>query len=389
MDIAIESIRRVKRHVVQNLVNMPGWTTDRKLVIIESDDWGSIRMPSRDVYETLLMTGDKVDCDPFTRYDSLASESDLMLLFSVLTKYKDSRGKHPVITANCAVANPDFDKIRNSGYREFYYEPFTESLRRYPEHKGSFELWQQGIKHDIFFPQLHCREHMNVARWMKHLQTGKSDVITAFNRRMISTGDSFTPLNKFAYMDAFNFDTDKEEATLKVILKEGAELFRRIFGYSSESFIACCDIWNSDLEKELANNEIKYIQGSHIQFLPQKAEGTKNLGKKRHYIGQVNKYNQIYLMRNCSFEPSWNQNFDWVNNCLLKIATAFNWNKPATISTHRLNFIGYIDETNRDKNLKQFSLLLSEIIKKWPTVEFITTVDLGEIIRSSMSVKKY
>lgn len=374
-------MKKTKRKIVQNLINIRGWTTERKLVIIESDDWGSIRIPSRQVYETLLKAGDKVDSDPFTRYDSLASESDLSLLFDILTKYKDRNGKYPVITANCAVANPDFDKIKASGCRKYYYEPFTETLKKYPEHKRSLELWQQGIEENLFFPQLHCREHMNVIRWMKHLQEGKSDVETAFENRMISTGNSITPVNKYAYMDAFNYDIKEELYTLNAIVKEGTELFKRIFGYSSKSFIASCYIWGNDFEKQLANNGIEYIQGSNVQLLPQKTEGTKTLGKKRHYIGQVNRYNQIYLMRNCRFEPSWNQDFDWVNNCLREIATAFKWNKPATISTHRLNFIGYIDKNNRDKNLKLLSMLLSEIIKTWPTVEFITSVELGEMMR--------
>ena len=33
--------------------NIPGWRTKRKIVVIESDDWGSIRMPSLKVFETL------------------------------------------------------------------------------------------------------------------------------------------------------------------------------------------------------------------------------------------------------------------------------------------------------------------------------------------------
>jgi hypothetical protein len=338
------------------------------------------------VYENLLKSGDAVDRDPFTRYDSLASESDLSLLFDTLTKHKDWKGNPPVITANCAVANPDFDRIEASGYQEFYYEPFTETLKTYPEHQRSFELWQHGIKQKIFFPQLHCREHMNVTRWLKHLQMGKRDVVRAFNHRMISTGDSFTPENKYAYMDALNYDLKEELEIQKAIIKEGAQLFREIFGYSSKSFIASCYIWSSELENVLAKNEIEYIQGSRFQLLPRKAEGTKGFGKKPHYIGQRNQYNQVYLMRNCEFEPSWNPDLDWVNHCLWEIATAFKWNKPATISTHRLNYMGFIDEGNRDRNLKTLSVLLAEILKTWPEVEFVTSVDLGDRIKTDRFV---
>ena len=33
------------------LINIPGWRTNRHIVVIESDDWGSIRMPSCEVDE--------------------------------------------------------------------------------------------------------------------------------------------------------------------------------------------------------------------------------------------------------------------------------------------------------------------------------------------------
>lgn len=362
-------------------MNIPGWKTMRKLIILESDDWGSIRMPSRQVYEKLLKTGDRVDRDPFTRYDSLESEDDLSQLFDVLKGFRDWKGNHPVITANCAVANPDFDKIKESGYREFYYEPFTETFKKYPRRGRSFGLWQQGMKENIFLPQLHCREHMNINRWLKHLQEERSDVLRAFENSMISTGNSFAPENKYAYMDAFNYDSEEELAMLKNSLKEGAELFEAILGYASKSFIAPCYIWDSILERELLNVGVEYIQGDRIQLIPKKAEGTKSLGRKSHYTGQINRYNQIYLIRNCFFEPSWNKYTDWIDCCMKQIETAYKWKKPAVISSHRLNYTGCIDKSSRDKNLKLLSSLLSQIIKTWPDVEFITSVELGDTIR--------
>ena len=40
----------LKQTITHNLLNIPGWRTKRHIVVIESDDWGSIRMPSKDVY---------------------------------------------------------------------------------------------------------------------------------------------------------------------------------------------------------------------------------------------------------------------------------------------------------------------------------------------------
>lgn len=380
MNKAVNWLKKSKKNLAQNVQNIPGWTTGRRLIVFESDDWGSIRMPSRETYEKLLRSGDRVDQDPFIRYDALASESDLQHLFDTLTTYRDSNGRHPVITANCAVANPDFDKIRASEYREYFYEPFTETLKRYPQHKKSFELWLEGIDQRIFCPQLHGREHLNVARWMRDLRAGKADVLIAFDYRMIGTGNSFNQANKYAYMDAFNFDSKAEIASLRLILKEGIELFQRIFGYPTKSFIAPCYVWNHDIEAELAAHDIRYLQGGRVRLIPQQAEGTTLFATKRDYLGKVNPYGQLYLKRNCSFEPSWDPNFDWVNSCMREIAAAFRWKKPATVSVHRLNFIGFIDEVNRRQNLELFSQLLSKISQEWPDIEFITSVELGDLI---------
>jgi hypothetical protein len=81
------------------------------------------------------------------------------------------------------------------------------------------------------------------------------------------------------------------------------------------------------------------------------------------------------------FEPSESKS-DWVNKCFKNIEIAFRWNKPAIISTHRLNFIGSIFEENRTNNLKMLDSLLSAILIKWPEAEFISSADLAAIINN-------
>jgi len=380
-NILINKIKKTKRSILKNIINHKGWTTNKKYVIFESDDWGTIRMPSKEIYKNLIKAGDKVDEDPCTRYDSLASEKDVELLFEVITHYKDNKGNYPIFTTNWAMANPDFEKIKATDYLQYCYEPFTKTLKNYPEHHKSFDLWKKGFEEKLIYPQFHCREHVNVIRWMKHLQLGKKDVLTAFNNRMISTANSFSQENRFAYMDTYNYDSNDELQNIYQVLRDGLNLFQSIFGFYSKSFIASCNVWDSNIEKELIHHRVEYIQGDRIQLVPNQSEGTKCLEKKRRQIGEINLYNQIDLLRNCEFEPSMNHNVDWIDNCLLEIAIAFNKNKPATICTHRLNYIGFIDEGNRDRNLKLFSELLQKILTIWPDVEFVTSVQLGEIIR--------
>jgi hypothetical protein len=71
-----------------------------------------------------------------------------------------------------------------------------------------------------------------------------------------------------------------------------------------------------------------------------------------------------------------------VSDCLERIDIAFKCKKPAIIGSHRLNFIGFIDENNRTKNLKQFRILLKEIVKRWPSIEFVSTDELDSLFKN-------
>ena len=65
------------------------------------------------------------------------------------------------------------------------------------------------------------------------------------------------------------------------------------------------------------------------------------------------------------------------------IKVAFLLHKPAIISSHRVNYIGSLKESNRKNGLTQLSILLKSILKNWPDVQFMTTIELGKYIREN------
>ena len=146
--------------------------TKRHIVVFESDDWGSIRMSDRKSWESLLKLGYAVDKRPYERFDTLESPADLEALFEVLSRHKGADGNHPVITANMLVANPDFEKIQQSGYRHYYYEPISQTYTRYFGNAKALDIMRQGMEADVFMPQSHGREHFNVNQWIRGLQAG-------------------------------------------------------------------------------------------------------------------------------------------------------------------------------------------------------------------------
>lgn len=357
----------------KNLINIPGSRINRKIVVIESDDWGSIRMPSPEVYSKFIGRGFSISESDYNRLDSLESNDDLTMLFDVLNSHKDSSGNHAVITANCVVGNPDFQKIRQSDFNQYFFEPVTETLKRYQNRDHVLDLWIQGNSDRIFHPQFHGREHVNVVRWMEALKKQSPGIMFTFENETTFSGDG-----DYNFMEVLDYNSPEDLIYMKNSLSEGLDLFEKIFRYRSKSFIPPCYTWDSSLEKTLSDNGVRYIQGLVIQLVPTGSFG--NYKKKYHFLGNRNSLGQYFLVRNCFFEPSLSKSSDPVGECLSRINIAFRWNKPAIISSHRINFMGSLDQKNRRDNLKLLSDLLHSITKNWPDVEFMTTDQLGDLI---------
>jgi hypothetical protein len=364
-----------EKSIRNNLLNIPGWRTTRKLVVRDSDDWGSIRMPSLEVYEELLSRGYHPGRDPYLKYDSLATGEDLQLLFGILRSVRDSRGNPAVLTANCVMQNPDFERIEEGGFEQYHPELFTETHKRYKGCENSIQLWREGMKQGLFRPQFHGREHLNVTRWMKALKEEDALIHEAFKLRMISIS-SMLGEKMFNYMEALDYFNEEERLEKAGIVEVGLNLFAETFGYRSDTFIANNYVWETPLEEVMVKNKVRCIKGIANQFQPVNRKGEHYYRYVNHFTGQKSRYGLRHLIRNAFFEPSISGAPDDVGECLRRIRIAFRWGKPAIISTHRLNYTGAIDPANRDHNLRSLKELLTRITVDWPDAEFVTSDQL-------------
>lgn len=360
--------------IYKNIVNLIGKNISNRIVVLESDDWGSVRISSKNAYQAILNKGYPVDKCPYNSNDALESNQDLEMLFDVLRSVKGSDCKPVVLTANNIVANPNFKKISDSGFQEYHFEPFTETVKRYPNHDMVIELYHQGISEGIMRPQFHGREHVHVFNWLEGLRNGESKAVDIFPYEMFSVfiGEGST-CNK-EYLNAMAYYNQSHKEFIEESVISGLQLFESIWGFKSTSVIAPCYQWHLDLEDTFNSCGIKVIQGGRAQISP----NLNGLANKaiRHYNGQKNRFNQVYTVRNVFFEPSTDKNRDWVESSLKEISNAFFWKQPAIISSHRLNYIGWLNQKNRDLNLRLLSDLLKKIVKKWPDVIFVSSDQL-------------
>lgn len=364
----------------RNISNFPGWISNIRIVVIESDDWGSLRMPSKKVFNTLQNKGLDItsgDSLRYNQFDNLATSDDLSALFDVLTQAKDNNGNTAVLSPITITANPDFKKIEGDNFQKYYFEPFTETLKRQPGCEKSFSLWKEGIKSKIFVPQFHGREHLNVQVWMDALRNNDRDTLIAFKHGC--WGFNNRHHNSISYQAAFDIDESSELGYQKEVIISGLQLFEELFGYKASYFVPPNGPLNRALEKTAADSGIKYLFSSKIHREP---IGNGRYKKRLRIPGQQNTNGQIYMNRNCFFEPS-QEGKDWVASCLNDISIAFRWHKPAVISTHRVNYIGALEPENRDKGLLELIKLLRQILKLWPNVVFMTSAELGDYIALS------
>lgn len=360
----MKSPLNLKNTLAKNYINAVGWRTKKKLVLIESDDWGAVRMPSRETYEKLRVAGAGDGCF-FDKFDSLESSKDLELLFEVLSSVKDHKGQYAIMQPFTVVANPNYEAIEANQFLKYEYEPFTDTYKRYTHTEHTFETVKEGVQAGIWHPQSHGREHIQVNRWMKALQSKDKLVQLEFSARAFHCG--CTP-PKLDYYNAFDYDSKEELPQLKEMLRDGLKLFEQLYGYRAVSLCSPCGYTSREFQTFSSTEGIRLRGG---QFHAPNGDGSYRVIND--FWGRKDANGMLVYRRNCKFEPSKDHNIDWVDRCLSEIKIAFRWGKPAVIDTHRVNYIGRLYEENRDYSLKELKRLLVEIIKHWPDVEFVTS----------------
>lgn len=367
----------IKKNIIRHISNIPGKRINRKILVLESDDWGSIRMPSKQACDTLHNEGIPVYDNFFSANDGLESNQDLEALFETLNSVKDSRGNPAVMTPLTIMANPDFEAIEKNSFTKYVYEPFTVTAEKYKGSNKLLSLWKQGRAEKLFVPEFHGREHLNVKRWMKGLQDDLSETRRLFKLKMYGVHSSMVSEKRKEYFPAFDIDKLDDIENLKEVLKDGIELFKKMLDYNPHYIVPPNGPFNNELQPFVKSMGLKYINSAKIQ---QEPLGDGKFRKKINYLGKKSKSGLFYITRNVIFEPS-KPTFDsWVNSALKDVNIAFKWHKPAIISSHRVNYVSRISEKNRENGLKDLKLFLQQVLKKWPDVEFMSSSKFGDII---------
>ena len=362
------------------LKNAVGWRTSRKLVVIAVDDYGNVRLDSKRARENMDKAGLKVH-SRFDAYDTLETREDLEALYEVLTSVKDQHGRHAVFTPFALPCNINFEAMAEEGYERYIYELLPETYAklsaRHPEaYTGAWSLWQEGIVKGLMAPQFHGREHLNLTHFQKLLKE-KNDLlrISLQHRSLVALTES--EHSTVGWTAAFSFWSKDEFAAHETIIKEGVQAFERVFGYAPTVFTPPAQQFHPSHYPLL---QALNFQAIHRPLFYRQHLGNGNFKRKWEYMHFDAHLGMVKLVRNVVFEPTESRGFDWVSYSLSQVKAAFRLERPAIISSHRVNFCGQIEESNRMIGLLALRELLKRISQKWPDVEFISSGQLGDLI---------
>lgn len=378
----------MKLKIVNNIKNIYGWKTKRKIVVFSVDDYGNVRLDSKQARENMDKAGLKV-MSRFDAYDTLETKEDLEMLYEALTSVKDKNNKPAIFTPFALPCNINFEAMAETGNTKYIYELLPETYQKLEAkdtnaYKNTWELWQEGIDKGLMQPQFHGREHLNLKVFEEKLDQKDHEVLTALKNRSYTSisGSGYPTISISAAFDFFKLE---ENNNFQEIIQDGLDQFEKVYGYRSIHFNPPGGREHPVIHQYLKDSGIKYLD---TPLVKQEHQGEGEYKKIINYTGKKNHLGMSYQVRNVVFEPTHDRGFDWVNYSLKQVEVAFRWSRPVIISSHRVNFCGHIDPKNREIGIIALKKLLKKIVQKWPSVEFMSSVELGELIEKDKRKKE-
>jgi hypothetical protein len=358
----------MKQILFNHLKNFSGKKLNRKFLAFAVDDYGNVRLHSNQARERLEKVGVKIN-NRFDAYDAIDTTEDYQILFEALQVVKDIKGNSAIFTPYVLTCNTDFQATIEQN--KFVPEDLPVTYKKLAAldnaYEGAYDTLLEGIKSNLIRPQFHGREHLNVQLIDALLELKDPILMANLENQSMAGLNGVSAWPTIGYNEAFSFWNTSVLERHQMIIKDGLERFKKIYGNTSLTFTPPAQQLHPSLYGFVGDNGVIGVQRSRSELVHL---GEGKFQKFNNQLGKKDLGGTIKIVRNCVFEPTI-RDMDWVSFTMKQIEAAFFWGKPAIISSHRVNFCGHIDPKNREKGITYLKNLLKQILKKWPDVEFV------------------
>jgi hypothetical protein len=351
----------------QDLLPISGFYFDRPLVLLQSDDWGRVGLRDHEGLEELRAAGLRLGERPYDFY-TLETAEDLCRLQAVLLRHRDSSGRHPCLEMNFIVANLDFSKMREEGWRAARFLPLCDGLPDGWNRPGLMAAYNAGIAAGVFQPALHGSSHFCPDAVERNANAAGERA--GLLHTLWQAGTPYIhwrmPWIGYEYWDP---EQKEEERFLPIDTQrdwigKAVGIFARTFASLPRSACAPGYRANDDTQQAWAQHGIQISQNGPGAPLP------PHFGRN----------GVLQLSRTIEFEPATDPNFS-LEMCLQQAARCFQHGLPAIVSVHSINFHSTVQDF-RSRTLRCLDEFLTEIESKHADVLYLRDEDLYELVQS-------
>ncbi len=344
-------------------IRVPGFSFDRPLVLLQSDDWGRVGVRDSEGFELLRASGIRLGEHPYDFY-TLETAEDVIALRDTLKRHRDSTGRSPCLVMNFVMANLDFPKIAESSFRQIHLLPLTRGLPGKWKRPGLFEAYRQGVAEGLFYPALHGLTHFcSPAVQYCLAESGERGELL---RTLWRTGTPYIywrmPWVGYEYCNPekpmAGFLSAEMQETL---IRQAAEGFARFFSVFPAS--ACAPGYRANRETHEAWSKwgIRVAQNGRGAPLPPHFDECEILN----------------LHRTIDFEPA--QRELPIEKYVQLADNCFARGVPAIVSVHSINFHSSL-RNFREPTLQALDHFLSALEAKHPDLLYVHDGDLYKIV---------
>jgi hypothetical protein len=314
------------------------------VLIIESDDWGP---------------GPPADADRLSE------------LISLLERHRDETGRPAVMTLGLLLSAVDGsssswkgkDPIPMRRLDDPAFRPIVSTVRTGRE-RGVFALQLHGMAH-YWPPALlaAAATDARVRRWLSAEGTTRHESLpSALQCRWVD--GSRLPSRPLPTAD------------IDTAVAEEVNAFRTIFGGSARVVVPPSFVWDARVEAAWARNGIEAVVTPGHRFVGIAEDGSLTADFHRIWNGERAGPGPTYVVRNDYFEPIKGHRAE---RALAALAEKTAAARPTLLETHRCNFTAPDDSATTA--LRELGTLLDEALRMFPTLRFLSTLELATALR--------